>query len=154
MASAPLACLVAIVAQRRERSRIARIQRRLLRRKQAGPRSVRCSDDRRSARRAVRGLVVNENWCIALLDAVVGIEDRRVNNRPEPLTRGVRRVCCNERVDQDLIPLQHLVGFLIEVLCPCDGTGDQKSYPEAKTDDDRTTFYQSIGFHILILFID
>src|SRR5438876_9956435 len=141
MAWAPLARVVAIVAQRRERSRIAGIQRWLLGRKQAGQHGVRCSDDRRSARRAVGRLVVNENWCIALLDAVVGIEDRRVNNRPDPRTRGVRGICRNERVDEDLIPLQHLVGFLIEVLCPCDGTGDQKSYPEAKTDDDRTTFY-------------
>ena len=53
-------------------------------------------------------LVVNEDWCVALFDAVVGIEDRRVNDRPEPLTGGVRRIRRNERVDEDLIPVQHL----------------------------------------------
>ena len=68
-------------------------------------------DDRRSARRAVVGPVVNENWCVTSLDAVVGIEDRRVNDRPEALTGGVRRVRRNQRVDEDLIPFQYLVDW-------------------------------------------
>ena len=53
--------------------------------------------------------IVNKNWRIALLDAVVRIEDRCVNNRPEPLTGRVRCIRRNERVDEDLIPLQNLV---------------------------------------------
>ncbi len=40
----------------------------------------------------------------------------RGNNRPEPLARRVRRVCRNERVDEKLIPFQHLVGVLVRVL--------------------------------------
>ena len=50
----------------------------------------------------------NENRRVAPFDAVVRIEDRRVNDRPEPLTGGVRRIRRNERVDEDLIPVQHL----------------------------------------------
>ena len=60
-------------------------------------------------REAPRGAVGNENWRVAPFDAVVGVEDRGVHDRPEPLTRGIRRIRRNQRVDEDLVPLQHLV---------------------------------------------
>ena len=103
------AAVFAIVAQCRQRCRIAGIQRRLSGREQADQRSVGRSNDCSSARRAVAAPCVNENWRVALFDAVVRIEDRRVNDRPEPLTRGVRGIRRNERVDENLIPLQHLI---------------------------------------------
>ena len=64
-----------------------------------------------AARRDAPGgaLIVTRNRCVAPLDAVVGVEDRRVNDRSEPLAGGVRRIRRNECVDEDLIPLQHLV---------------------------------------------
>ena len=50
---------------------------------------------------------MDEDWRVASFDAVVCIEDRGVHDGPEPLTRGVRRIRRNERVDEDLIPVQH-----------------------------------------------
>jgi hypothetical protein len=44
-----------------------------------------------------------------MLDAVVRIEDRAVNDRPQSLARRVCRVRGDKRVDKDLIPLQDLV---------------------------------------------
>jgi hypothetical protein len=44
-----------------------------------------------------------------LLDSVVGIEDRGVDDRAEPLTRRICGIRRNERVDEDLVPFQHLV---------------------------------------------
>ena len=55
---------------------------------------------------------MNENWCVTSLDAVVRVEYRRVNDRSESLAGGVCRIGCDERVNEDLIPLQHLVGIL------------------------------------------
>ena len=88
-----------------------------------------------AARRdAPRGaLVVNENWRVAPLDAVVRIEDRRVDDRPEPLTGGVRRICRDERVDEDLIPLQHLVelgGSRRRRLRGSDRRGNEEGQPD------------------------
>jgi hypothetical protein len=51
---------------------------------------------------------VNEDGCVSLLDAIERIEDRRVNNRPEPLTGRVGCIRCNERVDEDLVSIQYL----------------------------------------------
>ena len=99
--------VLAIVTQRRERRVITRLQLCQSRRKQAGQCGVGRGDHRRPARRAGVGPVVNENWCVTLLDAVVGIEDRRVNDRPQALTGGVRRVGRNQRVDENLIPFQY-----------------------------------------------
>ena len=56
---------------------------------------------RRSAR--------HEDWRIASLDSVVGIEDRGVNDRAEPLTRRIRGIRRNERIDENLVPFEHLV---------------------------------------------
>ena len=53
---------------------------------------------------------MNEEWCVATVDAVESIEDRRVYDGPEPLTGGVRRVRGNQRVDEDLVPLEHGAG--------------------------------------------
>ena len=53
--------------------------------------------------------VVNEDRRVAALDAIVGVEDRSVNDRSEPLAGGVRRIGRNERVDENLIPVQHLI---------------------------------------------
>ena len=52
---------------------------------------------------------MNEDRCVAPLDAVEGIEDRRVHDRPEPLTGGVRRVRRDQRVNEDLVPIEHLI---------------------------------------------
>ena len=64
-----------------------------------------------AARRdAPRGAVaVDEDRFVAPLDAVVRIEDRRVHDGAEPLTRRVRGIRRDERVDKDLIPLENLV---------------------------------------------
>ena len=118
-----------MLAQCRERCRIAGIQRRLSGREQADQRSVGRSNDCSSARRAAGVRTVNENWCVARLYAVVRIEDRRVNDRPEPLTRGVRGIGRNERVDEDLIPLQHLIdasGIRRRLLRGSDGRGNEE----------------------------
>jgi hypothetical protein len=101
--------MLAIVAQGRERCVITGIQFCQPGREQAGQCRVGRGDDRRPARRAVMGPVVNEHWRVTLLDAVVGIEDRGVDDRPQALTGGVRRVCGDQRVDEDLIPFQYLV---------------------------------------------
>jgi hypothetical protein len=100
--------VVAFIAQRCNGSRIAGIQRWLLRWEEADQRSVRRRDHRRPARGAVRRPVVNEDGCVSLLDAIERIEDRRVNDRPEPLTGRVGCIRCNERVDEDLVPIQYL----------------------------------------------
>jgi hypothetical protein len=49
---------------------------------------------------------VNEDWSVSPLDAIERIEDRGVNDRPEPLTGRVGGIRCNERVDEDLVPIQ------------------------------------------------
>ena len=70
-----------------------------------------CTPQRRPplARDAPWGaLLSTKSRCVALFDAVVRIEDRRVNDRPEPLTGGVRGIRRNQRFDEDLIPVQHL----------------------------------------------
>ena len=105
--------LFVIVAQCRERGRIAVIERRLSRRKQPDQRRVRGGDDGGPARRAIRGPVVDEDRLVPFLDAVVRVEDRRVHDGAEPLTRGVRGIGGDERVDEDLIPFQHLVAVVI-----------------------------------------
>ena len=107
--AARLAAVFAVFAQCRQRCRIAGIQRRLSGREQADQRSVGRSDDCSSSRRAVVGAGVHENWRVTFLDAVVSIEYRSVNDCPEALTRGVRRVRRDECVDENLIPLQYLV---------------------------------------------
>ena len=71
LSSTRLVAIPATFGQRRERRGIARIQRRLLRREEADERRVRRSDDRRAARCARRSSTVNEDWCVAPLDAVV-----------------------------------------------------------------------------------
>src|SRR4029453_16781727 len=81
--------------------------------KQANQRCVTRCNDCRASRGAVGRFVVNENGCIALLNAVVGIEYRRVNNRSEPLARGVSGISCNKFVDKNLIPFEHLIGPLL-----------------------------------------
>ena len=133
--SAPSAVL-ALVAQRRERRRVAPVQRRLSGREQADQRRVGRSDDRCPARRAARGRVVNEHWRVTPFDAVVGIEDRRVDDRPEPLTGGVRRIRRNQRVDEDLIPLQHLVhgGGLRRLVRGFDGSGTDDAQRDEEGD--------------------
>jgi hypothetical protein len=55
---------------------------------------------------------LDKDWCVTPLDAVIRIEDRGVNDRPKPLARGICRVRGNERVDEDLVPLQYLVGIV------------------------------------------
>ena len=67
------------------------------------------SDDRGPARRPRWSAAVNEHWRIALFDAVVGVEDRCMQDRSEPLTRRVGGIRCNECIDEDLIPLQDRV---------------------------------------------
>ena len=94
-----------------------------------------------AARRdAPRGaLVANEDWCVSLFDAVVGVEDRRMNDRSEPLAGRVRRIRRNERVDEDLIPLEHLVdgGGLLRRVLPALGVrrSDSEDEPSHRYDD-------------------
>src|SRR5262245_7375243 len=47
-----------------------------------------------------------------MFDAVVRVEDRCVNDRSESLAGRIRCIGCDERVNEDLVPFQHLIGFL------------------------------------------
>ena len=60
--------------------------------------------------------VLDEDRRVAALDPVEGIEDGRVNDRSEALTRRIRRVRRNQRLDEDLIPFQNLVRVLLGCL--------------------------------------
>ena len=85
------------------------MRRKQMRRKQTHQRRVRGSDDRSAARCSLWRRILNSDRRIASFDAVVGIEDRSVNDGPKPLTRRIRCFRRNESVDEDLIPLQNLV---------------------------------------------
>jgi hypothetical protein len=89
---------------------------------------VRRSDYRRSARCTGGGLIVDKDRCIAPFDPVVRIEDRRVNDCPEPLAGGVRRIGRNQRVDEDLIPFKHLIGLRL----PRRGAQDESQYNQKR----------------------
>ncbi len=85
-------------------------------------------------------VVSNEYWRVASFDPVVGVEDRRVNDRPEPLTRRVRRTRRNQRVDEDLIPFQHLVdagGRLRRLLRGLDGSRTKECQRNEKDEPSR-----------------
>ena len=112
----------AVVAERCERGRVAVTKLRRSRGKQSKERRIRGSNDSRSARRSRRNQalsvavdVLNEERRVTALDPVVGIEDRRVDDRAEALARRVRRVRRDERLDEDLVPVQHLVRLLSDV---------------------------------------
>ena len=60
--------------------------------------------------------VLDEDRRVPALDPVVGIEDRRVNDRAEALTGRIRRVRRDERLDEDLVPFQNLVRVLFRRL--------------------------------------
>ena len=83
--------------------------RRLPGREQADQRRVGGGDDRRLPRRAIGRPPRHEQGRVALIDAVVGIEHRRLDDGPQPRTRDVRRAGRDERVDEDLVPLEHRV---------------------------------------------
>ena len=88
-------------------------------------------------REAPRGApIANEEWCISLFDAVVGVENRRMNDGSEPLTGRVRRIRRNQHLDEDLIPLEHLVdgsGPLRRSSCPPSAAGERRVNPITKT---------------------
>jgi hypothetical protein len=111
-ALARFAAVLVIITQRSERSCIAGIQLRLPGGEQGDQRLVRRSDDGRSARRACRGLILNEDRCVAPFDPVVGVEDGGLHDRSEPLAGRVWRVRRDERVDEDLVPVENLVWVL------------------------------------------
>jgi hypothetical protein len=99
----------AVVAERLHGGSVAGIERCLARGKEAGQRRVGGSDHRRSTGRALRSRALNEDRRVAPFDAVERIEDRGVHDSPEPLARRVGGACRNQRVDEYLVPLQHLV---------------------------------------------
>jgi len=127
----------AIVAERREGSRIAGVERRPLRRRQGREetydRVVCRSDDRSSTGRAPRRAAVDVDRCVTALDTVVGVEDGGVKNRPEPLAGRVRRIGRNQCVDEDLVPFQYLVdwsGLLRSRLYGFDWRRNDKAQPD------------------------
>ena len=118
-----LSAVSAVVAERRERSRVPVTQLCRPGREQADQRRVRGSNDRCPARRSGRNEalsvavdVLDEDRRVAALDPVVGIEDGCVNDGAEALARRVRRVRRDERLDEDLIPVQYLVRVLFRRL--------------------------------------
>src|SRR4030095_2441643 len=99
----------ALVAEHLERCLISRAQRLFLEREKAGQRRVRGCDDRCPARGAVRSPTLDEYRRIAPVDPGVRLKDGRVNDSAEPLTGRVRRSLRNERLVEDLIPLEYVV---------------------------------------------
>jgi hypothetical protein len=104
-----LAAVSIIVAECGQRRGVPHLQHGLLRGKQARQRGVRRCDHRCSARGSRRRRVMDEDRRVTPLDAVVRVVHSRVNNRPEPLTRRIWCVRHDQHVDEDLVPLQHLV---------------------------------------------
>ena len=104
-----------------------------------------------AARRdAPRGApIANEKWCITLFDAVVGVENRRMNDRSEPLTGRVRRIRRNQHLDEDLIPLKHLVEEVDpseEASCPASAAEESRVNPIMKTNAVALHLIRSINF--------
>ena len=125
----------AAFGERREGRVVARFQRRLLRREEACERRVRGSDDSPAPRDSADSSTVNEERCIATVDAVQRIEDRRVYDGTEPLTGGVRRARRDQRVNEDLVPLEHRVaeGRLFRRLAGrVERTMNQEGQPDEK----------------------
>ena len=107
-----LTAILSIVAQRGE-GRVIDVVERLLRDRNR-PTSAVCAAAMTAARRdaPARGVAPDEERLVGPLDAVEGIEHRGVHDGTQTLTRRVRGVRDNEGVDEDLIPLQHLVRAL------------------------------------------
>ena len=78
-------------------------------REYADERGVCRGNHRGPTRCAMRRGAVHEDWRVPLLDPVVRIEDRRVNDRAEALTGRICGIGRNQRIDEDLVPFQHLV---------------------------------------------
>ena len=89
---------------------------------------------------------MNKDWRVAPLDAVVRVEDRRVNDRPEPLTRRICGVRRNERVDEDLIPLQHLVRVFSPMPALCGIVYDDSPTTRDHCDAQRQLFSKLLFF--------
>ena len=102
------------------------------RRKQADERRVRGSNHRSAARRRREGFAIG---VLAALDSVERVENRRMDGG-EALTQGIRGVCDDERVDQDLVPLQDLVrsgvGRIYLSFCGIGGLGKAEQQRDAK----------------------
>ena len=90
---------------------------------------------------------VNEEWCIATVDAVQRIEDRRVHDGTEPLTGGVRRARSDQRVNEDLVPLEHRVAkgrFFRGLAGRVERTREQEGQPDEKAGGSGA---EGCGFH-------
>ena len=74
---------------------------------------------------------------VSSLDPVVGVEDRGVNDRAEPLTRRICRIRRNERVDEDLVPFQHLVDGASDSCAVCAVEEMSRAIPTVKWPDAR-----------------
>ena len=132
-----MAAVPAVVAQRRERSRIAGIEIRSPSRKQAPESGVRRGHNRGSARSARSGTAVKEHRRVSALDPVVRVEYRGVNDGSETLTGRIRRIGRNQCVDEDLVPLEHLVDAgerPRSLLCGFDASGTEECHRGEKNE--------------------
>ena len=93
--------------------------------------------------------IVNENRRVAAFDAVVGIEDGGVDNGPESLTRGIRRIGRNQGVDEDLVPLQHLVGVLVRRLSRRGGRAEGHEREQGRQGEKYHTGFGSVATNAL-----